>query len=419
MAILSKFEVRPRPMNAGTPLSHSLCRFVAGTTVGAMARLIVSGMAGIAPDQNQLTRGGNRQPAWTDGRRSMLLASTSRHRQVLGRATSTFCEEHSVPMPFSRRRLQPPRLSQRGAALLTAMIVVTLISTLAVAMLWQQWRAVQVEAAERERAQANWILSGALDFARLILREDLRSGRPTAWTEPWATPLAESRLSAFLAVDAANISDGPEAFLSGSIADLQSRYNLANLVVGGKVDPAELEALESLCASVGVDTSIATRLASGLRDARALLRGASPNSAVPLLPNDFSQLSWLGIDKASLQPLERYVAVLPTSTSINVNTASREVLMAVIKGLDGASADKAIQMRQHGPFKDLLAFNSLVAALGPVGAKLDVRSSHFEVLGRLRRERRTLIQRSIVQRLPNGLVNVLFQDRIAGVEPIR
>ena len=150
-----------------------------------------------------------------------------------------------------------------------------------------------------------------------------------------------------------------------------------------------------------------------------MLRGASPNSAVPLLPNDFSQLSWLGIDKASLQPLERYVAVLPTSTSINVNTASREVLMAVIKGLDGASADKAIQMRQHGPFKDLLAFNSLVAALGPVGAKLDVRSSHFEVLGRLRRERRTLIQRSIVQRLPNGLVNVLFQDRIAGVEPIR
>lgn len=419
MAILSKFEVGPLRMNAGILLLRSLCTSVAATTVGAMARLLVSGMAWLTPDQHQIIRGGSRQPAWPDGHRSVLLASTSRHRQLPGRGRSTPCDEHGVPMPFSRRRSLPPRPSQRGAALLTAMIVVTLISTLAAAMLWQQWRAVQVEAAERERVQANWILAGALGFARLILREDLRSGRPTALTEPWATPLAESRLSAFLAVDTANISYGPEAFLSGSIADLQSRYNLTNLVVGDKVDPAELEALERLCASVGVDAGIATRLASGLRDARALLRGASPNSAIPLLPNDFSQLSWLGIDKASLQPLERYVAVLPTSTSINVNTASREVLMAVIKGLDGASADNVIQMRQHGPFKDLSAFNSHVAAFGPISAKLDVRSSHFEVLGRLRREDRVLVQRSIVQRLPNGLVNVLFQDRVAGLEPIR
>ena len=35
--------------------------------------------------------------------------------------------------------------SQRGAALLTAMIIVTLVATLATSMIWQQWRAVQVE----------------------------------------------------------------------------------------------------------------------------------------------------------------------------------------------------------------------------------------------------------------------------------
>ena len=32
-------------------------------------------------------------------------------------------------------------------------------------MVWQQWRAVQVEAAERARTQAAWILTGALDWA--------------------------------------------------------------------------------------------------------------------------------------------------------------------------------------------------------------------------------------------------------------
>ena len=100
-----------------------------------------------------------------------------------------------------------PRRRARGAALLTAMIVVTLVATLASAMLWRQWRAVEVEEAERSRSQASWILSGALDWARLILREDRRAGGPDHLAEPWATPLAEARLSTFLAADSSNTAD--------------------------------------------------------------------------------------------------------------------------------------------------------------------------------------------------------------------
>ena len=68
-----------------------------------------------------------------------------------------------------------PRPPARGAALLVAMVLLTLVATLAAGMVWQQWRAVQVEIAERGRAQLAWILSGAADWARLILREDLRA----------------------------------------------------------------------------------------------------------------------------------------------------------------------------------------------------------------------------------------------------
>ena len=45
------------------------------------------------------------------------------------------------------------------------MIILTLVATLAAGMVWQQSRAVQVEAAERARVQAAWILTGALDWA--------------------------------------------------------------------------------------------------------------------------------------------------------------------------------------------------------------------------------------------------------------
>ena len=165
-----------------------------------------------------------------------------------------------------RRRRQ----AQQGAALLTAMLIVVLVTTLASAMVWQQWRAVQVEAAERARTQAAWILAGALDWARLILREDARSGSATTLNDPWATPLAEARLSSFLAADKAHTDDGPEAFLSGAIADAQSRYNLRNLVDDtGKVIPAEAAGLQRLFESVGVSPDLATRITSGLRGALA------------------------------------------------------------------------------------------------------------------------------------------------------
>ena len=104
------------------------------------------------------------------------------------------------------------RSAQRGAALLTAMIIVTLVATLAASMVWQQWRAVQVEGAERARAQSAWILAGALDWARLILKEDARSAANPVdhLGEPWAVPLAEARLSTFLAADQSNTDDAPK-----------------------------------------------------------------------------------------------------------------------------------------------------------------------------------------------------------------
>ncbi len=54
------------------------------------------------------------------------------------------------------------RGQQAGAALLAAMLTVTLVASFAAAAMWQQWRSVEVETAERARIQAAWILIGAL-----------------------------------------------------------------------------------------------------------------------------------------------------------------------------------------------------------------------------------------------------------------
>src|SRR6185295_12574978 len=177
------------------------------------------------------------------------------------------------------------RRAQRGAALLTAMIIVALVATLAGSMVWQQWRAIQVEAAERARTQSAWILSGALDWARLILREDAinnaKGGNNNVdhLGEPWAVPLAEARLSTFLAVDKDNTDDAPEAFLSGSITDAQSRYNLLNLLEPDKkVSEKQVIALRQLFQAISVAPELADRIATGIRDALATPGTAGANT---------------------------------------------------------------------------------------------------------------------------------------------
>lgn len=316
-----------------------------------------------------------------------------------------------LPMRHSSR----PR--QRGAALLTALIIVTLVVTLAASMVWQQWRAVQVETAERARMQSSWILQGALDWARLILREDARSGRPTALTEPWATPLAEARLSTFLAADKNNSADddGPEAFLSGAITDAQARFNLANLVdPAGKVSAPDVAAFERLCQTVGLSSDIATRVAAGLRDAQT-----GGNASAPLRPRTLAQLAWLGLDATSIAALEPYATLLPVRTPVNANTAPREVLAAAIKGLDLATAERLVQLRQRDPFKTLGAVEAQIPGLGPLnGQQISVVSSFFEVRGRLRLEDRVLEQRSLIERRGLDML-VLRREQLSTVEGLR
>ena len=288
---------------------------------------------------------------------------------------------------------------QRGVALLMAMIIVTLVATLASAMIWQQWRAVQVEAAERARAQSAWILSGALDWARLILREDAKTAGADHLGEPWSVPLAEARLSTFLAADKSNTDDAPEAFLSGSITDAQSRYNLRNLIdAQGKVDANELAALQQLLQSIGVAPDVADRVATGMHDALAPPGSAGSTNNVPLLPQRIGQLGFFGIDADSIQRMTPYVVLLPIATPVNLNTAPRDVIAAVIPGLGTGGAERLVQVRQRTPFKAIADAQPYVPSGTTLTPRVSTASSFFEVHGRLRLTDRVLEETSLIER---------------------
>jgi general secretion pathway protein K len=319
------------------------------------------------------------------------------------------------------------RHTQQGAALLLAMLVVTLVATLASAALWQQWRATEVEQAERQRVQAGWVLTGALDWARLILREDARgnqsSGNADHLGEPWAMPLEEARLSSFLAADKNNSADNMlEAFLSGEVVDMQSRMNFLNVVrtVGtgthAKVElsEADMRSFGKLYEQLGLPVSELNVAANELRTSMSLALSDPLPSRTALLPKKYAQLGWLGLSRNSLAALEPHVTVLPTRSTLNLNTASAEAICASVPGMDMAQARQIVNARGREPFKSL---PDVAITVPTVAGQLSdlyhgVRSNHFEVRGRLRLDNIIIEERSLVVR--NNLdVRVSWRERFA------
>jgi general secretion pathway protein K len=302
----------------------------------------------------------------------------------------------------TRRHTQ--RRNQGGAALLAAMLTVTLVASLAAASLWQQWRSIEVESAERSRLQSLWVLTGALDWARLILREDARSGGADHLAEPWAIPLEEARMSTFLSADkttSADLEDAMlQAYLSGRISDMQARMNVRNLVDGTKLSEPAFKAFARLFDQLGLPPAELTVLANNLLMALDSSASAAANDIAPLLPQRVSQLVWLGLSPRSLEVLRPHITLLPVRTAININTASAIVLYANTPLLDLAQAQQLVSARQVSHFR-ALADASKILGDGPAQfneAQHSVNSRFFEVRGRLRLDQSVVEELSVVQR---------------------
>lgn len=308
--------------------------------------------------------------------------------------------------------------TQKGAALLVAMLTVALVATLSSAALWQQWRQVEIESAERGRSQTAWMMTGALDWTRLILQEDARAqqgGQVDHLGEPWALPVQESKLSTFLSQDQKWQEGDAEVFLSGHINDAQSRLNVRNLVDNGKIAAPELMAWVRLFERLNLPLSELESLTRQLPLALASINGSAtekPTATAPLMPQRSAQLVWLGLSAPTLAALDNFITVLPEPTPINLNTAPAEVLMASVPGLDLASARQLVAQRERAHWESLEAARQ---TLGPWGRSLDdkrhsVQSQYFEIHGRMRIDHVVQQERALVKR-EGTLVRMLWRVR--------
>ncbi|GAA4022217.1 type II secretion system minor pseudopilin GspK [Actimicrobium antarcticum] len=322
-------------------------------------------------------------------------------------------------------RVRWPR-RQRGVAVITALLLTTLAVTIVASLFWQQQ--VQVRSIENQRTQLQkqWILRGALDWSRLILRSD--TNQVDYLGDPWAIPLEEVRLDEFVE-NGKQDADASSATLSGYILDAQGRFNVNGMLRGGTASQADVTAFAKLLTNLGIPaaTSLTTATVTYLLAARqpttpvAPPPTGSPPPATPPPPTTTAAptpqsgprmmkltqfddlLAVPGFTEEVLQKIKNFVIVLPeATTSINVNTASAEVLSAVISGLSLSDATTLVAGRERAYFKDAADFNSRLpvndATKPPTVVPLDVKTDYFLVNGKVKLNNAVLEIQSLVER---------------------
>lgn len=281
-------------------------------------------------------------------------------------------------LPFARRR------PQGGAALLLAMLTLTLMAEIAALVVSDYGSAMELLAGRQDQGQSRWLARGAIDWARNVLSEDARTSATDHLGEIWATRIAPTP-----------VEDGE---VGGEIVDCSGYFNLNGLVANGVVVREQVEAYKRLLQLIGVPPRDGEALAASLADwldtnnepesggaegdwYSAQGRSYRPANA-PLV--DIDELSLVrGYNDDVIGRLRAVAIALPESTPVNANTAPPEVLSALIQGLSIDEARVIAVRRTARPFEDVAAFQAQLPARAVMPAgRFSVTSRYFLAGGR-------------------------------------
>jgi general secretion pathway protein K len=239
-------------------------------------------------------------------------------------------------------------------AIVLAMGVVALAALTATAMMVTQSTWLRQNELSADHVQAQTLIQIGVDWTRALLRDDRRASNIDYLGEPWALRLPPMPVE--------------NGSLSGLIEDQQGRFNLNNLVKDGKVNLAQRAHFQRLLSLLGLPPGLADAVADWVdADSEPQPGGGAEDGYYLALPSpylaanrplvDMAELVLVrGFDASVRARLRPYVSALPVFTAVNVNTASPEVIAAVVDdlGLDGARA--LVEKRDRTYFRDRADF---------------------------------------------------------------
>jgi len=249
-------------------------------------------------------------------------------------------------------------MRQRGVALITAILIMALITTLIFSLEWDNSLDLRRTYVSMYREEAIQAALGAESWVLGIMRQDLEDSDTDHLGEIWASELPVLPLG--------GAGDSIQGEIYGQIEDLQGRFNINNLIdQQGEVDQASLEQFQRLLIALGIDVRFAGIAAdwidadreAGFPDGAedAIYTGfVPPYRAANQALSSTSELAALeGIDKATFDTLLPHIVALPGRTAINVNTATGPVLQSLDEEMTAADVERLIAERQEFGFADI------------------------------------------------------------------
>lgn len=311
----------------------------------------------------------------------------------------------------------PKRAKQHGMAIISALLIAAVVAVMAAGMLTRQSVFTRSLEAEQARVQGTAVLLGGLETSRQLLWDARRKQTSTRLDQAWAQPI-DSGLA--------------NAGFAGRLEDQQGKFNLRNLIAGERVNARELRSFELLCAMLGIDAGVAQRISQRVIEAypqqlhsqgaaqnrydsgRSTSPGADakPLAATRPMLRSLDDLRGIkGVNERVLARLVPHVSIIPVSTGVNGNTASAEVLAAVVPGLSLPQAQALVAERDRGQwFINRGDFLNRLRAPNLSVDDLDVgiTSEWFLLHGYARRDARRVSLEALLYRSENDLPKVIW-----------
>ncbi len=269
--------------------------------------------------------------------------------------------------------------NERGMVLLLVLLVVALLATLLIELSFSTLVDMRLAETFRDTTRANYLARGGLEVGKMLLQDDGNAYDST--DELWAIGVQEYP-----------VADGAVTI---EITDLGGRVDLNRLVTPqGNIDVVIRDRYQRLLEALDVDTPdalVATLIDWIDTDDEPEVQGAENSVYIsrtvphqckngPL--DSLDELALVeGYDSELLARLRPHVTAYG-SAQVNVNTASREVLLALADEMDVTAVETLLTARQEEPLtavsqvKDLPGLESLY---GFIHSFIDVKSQRYQI----------------------------------------
>jgi general secretion pathway protein K len=333
--------------------------------------------------------------------------------------------DHRKPKPCAKRSSlkapfqwpkKPPGKPQRGVAIITALLIVTIAATISITISTRLQLDVRRTGNLITQDQAQFYLLAAEDWSQRILRQDKKDNKSDDLTETWAIEIPP------LPVEGGSI--------QGRITDLHACINVNSLLENNVINSTTQNRLTQLFTNLGIsgnyiqamadwmDTDLETRNPDGAEDGHYLNLTAPYYTANTPLINSISELRLIkGFEDIEVyQQIEPYICALPdTDTSINVNTATAEVLKSLSNAMTDTLVQDIIAHREEDPFKVIANFTSFgdlkTILKGKQKQKLSTSSDYFLIRTQAKIGPSNSVMFSIVYRDKDGETKVVYRTR--------